>query len=248
MFIAGDLTRRAGADDEALARWFVKQFVPDTPILYVSRDHDHAPTPEHVVNGLKHATSDHNTVHECGSVTVVGWGYEHRSLERPLDQTAFLTLDPRIAPRDNRRYAVDRVADAIETTLLDVVPDSTTAHAASERLDIATEYEPAFVRSVDAIQAAYDHLVVLINDSSNVVLVPHLSRFNTFFNRYHSIRTHEHDREGRHTSSIALALIAQACDVYATITTLPPLRVRHRGWLRGSPTYTESWVSRGQYC
>lgn len=218
VFIAGDLTHRTSADDGELARRFVEQFVPDTPVLYVPGNHDHKPMPERIADGLKHATSGHNTVHDCGPMTVVGWGCEHRSLERPLGQTAFSALDPRTAPRGNRRYAADRVADAIETTLLDVVTDSTTAHAAAEKLDIATEHQPAFVQSVDTIQTTYDHLVGLINDSSNVVLVSHLSPFNTSFDRHHSMGTREDDREGLHTGSIALALVTRTCDVYATIT------------------------------
>lgn len=247
VFIAGDLTHRTSVDDEELARRFVEQFVPDTPVLYVPGNHDHAPMPERIADGLKHATSGHNTVHECGSMTVVSWGCEHRSLERPLDQTAFPALDPRTAPRGNRRYAADRVANAIKATLLDVVAGSTTARAAAGKLDIATKHEPAFVRSVNAIQVTYDHLVGLLDDSSNVVLVSHLSPFNTSFDRHHSIGTREHDREGLHTGSIALALVARTCDVYATITG----HSHHFGYDTedgfGGATYVESRVSRARY-
>jgi len=218
VFIAGDLTHRAGDDDEALARRFVERFAPDVPVLYVPGNHDHAPTPDRVVDGLDHATSGHDTVREYGPMTVVGWGCERRSLEPPLDQTTFPALDPRTAPRGQRRYAADRIADAIESALLDVVAGDATARDAADALDIGSEQEGAFVRSVDAVRATYDHLAGLVGDRSDVVFVSHLSPFNTSFDRHHSTGTRDTDREGLHTGSIALALVARTHDVYATIT------------------------------
>lgn len=217
VFVAGDLTHRAGDDDKTLARRFVERCAP-LPVLYVPGNHDHAPMPEHVVDGVEHATSGHDAVHECQSATVVGWGCERRSLEPSLDQTAFSALDPRTAPRSERRYAADRTADAIETTLLDVVDGDKTARDAAKELDVASEHHAAFVRSVNTVQATYNHLAGLVGDRSNVVVVSHRSPFNTSFDRHHSMGTREVDHEGLHTGSIALALVARTHDVYATIT------------------------------
>jgi Icc-related predicted phosphoesterase len=218
VFVAGDLTHRAGEEDESLARRFVEHFAPDVPVLYVPGNHDNAPMPERVVEGLGHASSGHNTVHKCESTTVVGWGCECRSLDPPLDQTTFPALDPRTAPRDERRYAADRTADAIETALLDIVAGDATARDAADELGIASEHEEEFVRSVDTVRDIYDHLTGLIGDRSNVVVVSHLSPFNTSFDRHHSTGTREADREGLHTGSIALALVTRTHDVYATLT------------------------------
>jgi Icc-related predicted phosphoesterase len=102
VWIAGDLTHREGEDDVALAARFVEQFPSDIPVLYVPGNHDPAPMPDRVVDGVERAVSGHNVVRGYGSVTVVGWGCEKRSLDPPLDQGAFPALDPRTAPRDER--------------------------------------------------------------------------------------------------------------------------------------------------
>ncbi|WP_435366148.1 metallophosphoesterase [Haloarchaeobius sp. DYHT-AS-18] len=218
VFVAGDLTHRDGEDDVALARRFVERFTPDVPVMYVPGNHDPAPMPERVVDGLENATSGHDAVHECEWGTVVGWGCEHRSLEPAIDQTAFPAIDPRTAPRGERRYAADRTADTIEDALLDIVSNGASARDAAAELDIASEHRGTFRRGVDTVQKTYDHLAGLLGDRSNVVLVSHLSPFNTSFDRHHSTGTRETDREGLHTGSIALALVARTHDVYATIS------------------------------
>lgn len=218
VFVAGDLTHRDGPDDQALARRFVRRFAPDVPVLYVPGNHDHAPMPGRVVDGLKRAVDGHDAVREYGSVTVVGWGCERRSLEPALDQAAFPALDPRTEPRGERRYAADRIADAIENALIDVVADEASASEAADRLDVADENVASFRRSVAEVQDTYDHLAGLVGDRSNVVVVSHLSPFNTSFDRHHSKGTREEDREAFHTGSIALKLLARTHDVYATLT------------------------------
>ncbi len=218
VFVAGDLTHRDGEDDVALARRFVERFAPDTPVVYVPGNHDHAPMPERVVDGLAGATSGHELARECDAGTVVGWGCERRSLDPVLDQTAFESLDPRTAPRGERRYAADETADRIEGALRDVVTDEATASDAADALDIAAENEGAFLRSVDAVQATYDHLVDLLDGREDVVLVTHLSPFNTSFDRHHSTGTRETDLEGLHTGCIALKLVAQTQGVFATVS------------------------------
>jgi Icc-related predicted phosphoesterase len=51
-----------------------------------------------------------------------------------------------------------------------------------------------------------------------VVIVSHLSPFNTSFDQHHSKGAREEDREAFHTGSIALKLITKTYDVYATIS------------------------------
>lgn len=216
--VAGDLTHRDGEDDIALARRFVERFAPDVPVVYVPGNHDHAPMPERVVDGLASAASGHELVRECKAGTVVGWGCERRSLDPVLDQTAFESLDPRTAPRGERRYAADETADRIEAALQDVVTDEASARQAADALDVAPENESAFLRSVNAVQANYDHLVDLLDGREDVVLVTHLSPFNTPFDRHHSTGTRKTDLEGLHTGSIALKLIAQTQGVFAIIS------------------------------
>ncbi|MDH5021190.1 metallophosphoesterase [Halobacterium rubrum] len=216
-FVAGDLTHRDGEDDIALARRFIDRLATGAPVMYVPGNHDCTPMPAHVVDGLENATSGHDVVSECESVTVVGWGCERRSLDPILDQTAFPALDPRTEPRGERRYAADRTADAIEDALLEVVSDDTSARDAADTLDITPENRGAFLRSVTSVQAAYDHLASLVDAHTNVFLVTHLSPFNTSFDRHHSTGTREEDRESLHTGSIALKLVARTHDVFATI-------------------------------
>ncbi|MFA9504911.1 metallophosphoesterase [Natrinema sp. H-ect1] len=216
VWIAGDLTHRDGRDDVALARRFVERFPADIPVLYVPGNHDHAPMPERVVDDVEGATSGHDTIREYESVTIVGWGCQRRSLEPALDQVAFPALDPRTAPCGERRYAADRTADAIEDALFDVVYGDATAHDAAATLDIADENVPAFSRSVDTVLETYEHLAGLVGDRSNVVVVSHLSPFNTSFDRHHSTGTREEDREAFHTGSIALKLLTRTHDVFAT--------------------------------
>lgn len=218
VFVAGDLTHRAGPDDRALARRFVRRFAPDVPLFYVPGNHDRAPMPGRVVDDLEGAVDGHDAVRECGSVTVVGWGCERRSLDPALDQAAFPALDPRTEPRGERRYAADRTADAIETALRDVVTGEASAREAADRLDIADGKVTAFRRSVADVQDTYDHLADLVGDRSNVVVVSHRSPFNTSFDRHHSKGTREEDREAFHTGSIALKLLARTHDVYATLS------------------------------
>ena len=216
VFIAGDLTHRDGIDDIALARQFINQF--DIDVFYVPGNHDHAPMPDRVVDGFEHATNGHNVTREYGSCSVVGWGCESRSLDDALDQAAFSTLDPRTAPRGERRYRADQTADAIENTLHDLVTDQATTHDAAKELGIANDNIPAFCRGAKTVQETYDHLSDLVGDRSNVVLVSHLSPFNTSFDRHHSKGTRKENREGFHTGSIALKLITQTHDIYATIS------------------------------
>lgn len=215
VWIAGDLTHREGEDDVALAARFVEQFPSDIPVLYVPGNHDPAPMPDHVVDGVERAVSGHNVVRGYESVTVVGWGCEQRSLDPPLNQGAFPALDPRTAPRDERRYAADKTADAIEDALYDVVTCEATARDAAAMLDVADENLPAFSESVATVTETYEHLAGLVGDRSNVVLVSHLSPFNTSFDRHHSTGTREVDLEAFHTGSIALKLLARTHDVFA---------------------------------
>ena len=216
VFIAGDLTHRDGIDDIALARQFINQF--DIDVFYVPGNHDHAPMPERVVDGFEHATNGHNVTREYGACSVVGWGCESRSLDDALDQAAFPTLDPRTAPRGERRYRADQTADAIENALHDLVTDQATTHDIADELGIADENIPTFRRSAQTIQETYTHLSDLVGDRSNVILISHLSPFNTSFDRHHSTGTREEDREEFHTGSIALKLITKTHDVYATIS------------------------------
>jgi len=216
VFIAGDLTHRNGADDITLARRFIAQF--DVDVLYVPGNHDPDPMPERVVDGFEHASSGHNRVSEYESCSVIGWGCEHRSLDTVLDQTMFPTLDPRTAPRGERRYQADQSASAIETVLHDIVTEQATVSDAASDLGIADEHIPAFHESVRTIQETYNHLSDLIGDRSNVILVSHLSPFNTSFDRHHSRGTREDDLDGLHTGSIALKLITQTHDVYVTVS------------------------------
>jgi len=218
VLVAGDLTHRDGEDDRALARRFVEQFAPDVPVAYVPGNHDHAPMPERVADGVEGATCFHDAVRECDAGTLVDWGCEHRSLEPALDQTAFESLDPRTAPRGERRYVADRTADRIENALLDVVTDQSSAREAADALDVAPDKQGAFVRSAATVQDTYDHLAGLLGDREHVVLLTHRSPFNTPFDRHHSKGNRDEDLEGLHTGSIALKLATRTHDVYATIS------------------------------
>lgn len=216
--IAGDLTHRDGEEDIALARQFIEQFPPDLPVLYVPGNHDHAPMPEQVVDGLEHATGVHDMAYESEWGAIVGWGCERRSLDPALDQIEFPALDPRTAARSDRNYAANQTADAIESSLFDVVAGDASPRDAVDTLDIASQRRGAFLRSVETVQETYDHLAGLVGDRSNVILVTHLSPFNTSFDQHHSTGTREVDLEGLHTGSIALALIARTHDIYAIIS------------------------------
>jgi hypothetical protein len=113
VIVTGDLTHRAGPDDIALAKWFISQFVPEIPVVYLPGNHDHAPTEERVVAPLDGAYTGHRTAHKFDGVTIVEWGCEQRTLSPAIDQTDFDALDSRKAPRRTRRYHADQVADRL---------------------------------------------------------------------------------------------------------------------------------------
>jgi Icc-related predicted phosphoesterase len=218
VLIVGDLTHRDGPEDVRLARSFVERFDADCPVVYVPGNHDHVPMPSRVVDSVPNAHDGHERILELDGVTVVGWGCEARSLSPTLDQTELDALDPRTAPRGDRRYATDQVADDIESACQAVVTGVATPREVARELDIADRNRRAFHRALDDIQTTYERLSELLEGRRDVLLASHLSPFNTSFDRHHSKGTREEDLEYLHTGSIPLKLAIRNHDVFAACT------------------------------
>ena len=216
--VLGDLTHRAGDDDAELARRFVERLAADLPVAYVPGNHDPAPTPSEVVTPVPDATAEHLSARTLGDLTVVGWGCERRSLASPLPQTEFDALDPRTAPRGDRRYVADRIADDLLDACHRVVRGSASAGEAATSLGIMDDETAAFRRGLNAIEATYERLSERLDGRSDALLATHQPPFGASFDRHHAVGERETDREGLHTGSIALALAIRDHDVFAAFS------------------------------
>jgi Icc-related predicted phosphoesterase len=216
--VLGDLTHRAGDDDAELARRFVERLAADLPVAYVPGNHDPAPTPSEVVTPVPGATAEHLSARTLGDLTVVGWGCERRSLAPPLPQTEFDALDPRTAPRGDRRYVADRIADDLLDACHRVVRGSASVGEAAASLGIADDETAAFRRGLDAIEATYERLSERLDGRSDALLATHQPPFGASFDRHHAVGERETDREELHTGSIALALAIRDHDVFAAFS------------------------------
>lgn len=215
--VLGDLVHRDGPEDVTLARRFVEA-VGDTPLVYVPGNHDPAPTHRRVVDGLDHARPLHDAVVDAGDVTLVGHGCERRTLSPALDQCAFSALDPTDAPRAERRYLADSVADDVEAACHAVVRGDATWETAATRLGIAADERAAFRRALSRVEERYDALATLLDGHEDVLLLTHVPPFNTSFDRHHSVGTRETDREWLHTGSLAQKLAIRDADVFAALS------------------------------
>ncbi|TKX74803.1 metallophosphoesterase [Halorubrum sp. GN11_10-6_MGM] len=216
--VVGDLTHRAGDDDAELARRFIERLATDIPVVYVPGNHDPAPMPEGVVAPVPGATAEHLSARTLGDLTVVGWGCERRSLAPPLPQTEFDALDPRTSPREDRRYAADRIADDLLDACHRVVGGSASIRDAAASLGIADGEATAFRRGVETIEARYERLSDRLCGRADALLATHVPPFGTSFDRHHAVGTRETDRELLHTGSIALALAIRDHDVFAAFS------------------------------
>ena len=216
--VVGDLTHRAGDDDADLARRFVERLAPDVPVVYVPGNHDPDPMPAEVVSPVPGATAEHLSARTLGELIVVGWGCERRSLTPPLPQTEFDALDSRTAPREDRRYEADRIADDLLDACHRVVSGSASVEDAAASLGIADDEAAAFHRGVEAVEATYDRLSDRLRGRSDALLATHQPPFGASFDRHHAVGTRETDREGLHTGSIALALAIRDHDVFAAFS------------------------------
>lgn len=216
--ILGDLTHRAGPDDIALARRFVERLEPHVPVVYVPGNHDPASTEERIVESLSGAYSGHRTAHDFDGVTVVGWGCERRTLSSAIDQCEFEALDPRNVHQDERRYAADQAATAIEEACYDVVCGESAPEEGAASLGIEKSERAAFYRGIEVLEARYDLLAGMLEDRANVLLATHLPPFNTSFDRHHAVGTREIDQEFLHVGSIAIKLAIREHDVFAALS------------------------------
>jgi Icc-related predicted phosphoesterase len=216
--VLGDLTHRAGDDDAELARRFIGRLAPDVPVVYVPGNHDPAPMPGEVVDTALGATAEHLSARTLGNLTVVGWGCERRSLAPSLPQTDFDALDPRTAPRGDRRYVADRIADDLLDACHRVVRGSASAGEAATSLGIMDDETAAFRRGLNAIEATYERLSERLDGRSDALLATHVPPFGASFDRHHAVGERETDREGLHTGSIALALAIRDHDVFAAFS------------------------------
>ena len=218
VLILGDLTHRAGPDDIELARQFVSRMPEELSVVYVPGNHDPAPTEQRILDSISGADSGHRTAHEFDDGTIVGWGCEQRSLSLALDPCEFEALDPRNAPREDRRYAADRIAADIEAAVHDVICGPSEPADIVPRLDIKEAEQAIFYRSIEQIEATYAELSRLLAEQEDVILATHLPPFNTSFDRHHAVGIREEDRESLHMGSIALKLAIREHDVFATFS------------------------------
>lgn len=216
--VVGDLTHRANSADIELAREFVGQFDTDTPVVYVPGNHDHAPMPSKVAEPFTTSWSGHQHVREFEDITFVGFGCEQRSLSPAIDQCAFPAIDPREAPKGDRRYAADQTANELEAACLDVVRGELTPREAARSLGIGDDNLAEFMRGVERVETRYEQLADLLEGQTNVLLVTHVPPFNTSFDRHHAVGSREADREFLHVGSIATKLAIREHDVFAALS------------------------------
>jgi Icc-related predicted phosphoesterase len=218
VLILGDLTHRAGNDDQALAEEFVSRFGADLPVIYIPGNHDPAPTEEQVVDSITEAYSGHEEVHRFDDVSVVGWGCEERTLGSKLDQTEFEALDPHGVSNDRQRYVANQVADKIEAACYDVICGSGTISEAIESLEIDTSEESTFRSGMEAIEDAYDHLSDILEGQEDVLLATHVPPYNTSFDRHHAVGSRKQHLEFVHLGSIAIKLAIRTHDVFGALS------------------------------
>ena len=216
--VLGDLTHRAGKDDRELARRVVERLAKSVPVLYVPGNHDHAPMPHRVVEGIDDAESCHRTVRSFDDLTVVGWGCEQRSLPLSIDQREFAALDVSTEPRGERRYAANRTADAIEAACGDVIRGDTSREDAAAELGITREERPTFETTLERISSTYEDLSSLLSGEENVLLASHVPPFNTAFDRHHAIGSREDDLASVHVGSVAIKLVTAEHDTFAALS------------------------------
>lgn len=216
--VVGDLTHRANSADVELAQEFVGQFDANTPVVYVPGNHDHAPMPSKVVEPFTASWSGHQLVSEFGDITFVGFGCEQRSLSPAIDQCVFPTIDPREAPKGDRRYAADQTASELEAACLDVIRDKSTPREVARFLGIEDDKLVEFMRGVERVETRYDQLAEMLEGQTDVLLATHVPPFNTSFDRHHAVGTRESDREFLHVGSIATKLAIREHDVFAALS------------------------------
>jgi hypothetical protein len=136
----------------------------------------------------------------------------------PIDQSEFDALDPRNAPREDRRYIADQTAADIEAACFDVVCGSSSREQAADALDIKDGERAAFYRELNEVRATYEQVGDLLENQGEVLLATHVPPFNTSFDRHHAVGTREEDREHLHVGSIALKLAIREHNVFATLS------------------------------
>jgi len=218
VLILGDLTHRAGDDDQALAEEFVSRFGADLPVIYVPGNHDPAPTDKTVVDSIAEAYPGHKEVHQFDQVTVIGWGCEVRTLYSNLDQTNYEALDPHGVPEDRQRYTADQVADEIETMCYDVICGDGTISEAVESLGITPAEEATFHREMAAIEDTYESLSEILEGQEDVLLATHVPPYNTSFDRHHAVGSRKQHLEFVHLGSIAIKLAIRTHDVFGALS------------------------------
>ena len=218
VLILGDLTHRAGDDDQALAEEFVSRFGADLPVIYVPGNHDPAPTDKNVVDSITEAYPGHKKIHQFDQVTVVGWGCEKRTLYSNLDQTNYEALDPHGIPRDRQRYTANLVADEIESVCHDVICGEGTISEAIESLGITPSEEVTFHREMDAIENRYENLSDTLKGQEDILLATHVPPYNTSFDRHHAVGSRKQHLEFVHLGSIAIKLAIRTHDVFGALS------------------------------
>jgi len=216
--VLGDLTHRAGEDDQALAAEFVSQFEPDLPVVYVPGNHDHTPTEHQVVDSIPEAYSGHKAVHRFDQVSVVGWGCESRTLDYSLDQTAYEALSLEGVSKDRRRYRANQIADEVEAACYDVICGSGSIAEAVDALGIARAEEATFRDEMAGIADAYEQLTELLEGQEHALLATHVPPYNVSFDRHHAVGDRQQELEFAHVGSIAIKLAIRTHDVFGALS------------------------------
>jgi Icc-related predicted phosphoesterase len=214
----GDVVHRITDADVAAGREFFERVVDaGVPVVAVPGNHDPDGEYERLVGGLPTAVNAHERVVDGTAFggdgdpldghAIVGWGCEGFDFKPEIRVTDFDALDPRSAPRSERRHASDRAATRLEDALFGYVTADGDPDELRERLGVRRGERTAFREQLDRTLSTFETLDGLLSEASGFpVVCTHIPPYNTPLDRHHSVGRREADLEGLHVGSIGLKL------------------------------------------
>lgn len=214
----GDVVHRVTPDDVAAGRAFFEHVAESgVPIVAIPGNHDPDGEYERLIGGLPTAVNAHERVVDATAFdgpddplnghAIVGWGCEGFDFKPEMRLIDFGSLDPRSAPRSERRYAADRAASRLEDALFEYVTAGGDPDSLAEELGIARGERPEFGQQLDRTLSTFETLDGLLSEASGEAIVcTHIPPYNTPLDRHHSVGRREADLEGLHVGSVSLKL------------------------------------------
>jgi Icc-related predicted phosphoesterase len=215
----GDVVHSSGKDDLRAGRKFFEQLAEfDLPVICVPGDHDPQENYKELIGGLpsvlnahKHVVTENSFRDSCSSGLadhqVIGWGCEEPEFEPEIRLVDFPSLDPRSAPRRERRHAADDASQRLEDALFESVSKSLDRSQLIEELGVQEDGWAEFAEQHERTLEVYSIVDDLLEQAADpTIVLTHIPPYNTELDRHHSVGEREIDLEGLHVGSIGLKL------------------------------------------